>query len=309
VEISRRAAIESIAAFAALAACGTAKKEPGLAASGAQSSQLSGAAGFASALDALEARHKAHVGVFALHTGSGRTLEYHADQRFMMCSTFKALLVGAVLRTAQDKPGLLEQVVPIPADPGPGAGYAPFARGRLGASATVAELCEASIQVSDNIAANLLIALLGGPAEVTGFFRRLGDETTRLDRYEEAMSDGDPQDLLDTTTPRAIATSLRALTLGDALAEPMRDRLVHWMLGTSTGIGCIRAGLPADWKIADKTGTGARGERNDIAVAWPDGGRAPMVISVLTIAPRAEKPVDQLLADVAAAARSALALK
>ncbi|ADG98634.1 Beta-lactamase [Segniliparus rotundus DSM 44985] len=311
MEVSRRAAIEGIAALAALAACGTAEKDPGFAASNAQSSQFTGATVFESAVAALEARHKAHVGVFALDTGSGNTLEHRADQRFMMCSVWKTLVVGLVLRRAQADPGLLAASAVIPADPGPIAEDSPFAKGRLGQTATYSELCGAAIRLSDNIAANILLQQFGGPPAVTDFVRSLGDATTRLDRYEEEMNYGSPEDLLDTTTARALASTYQKLLLGDALAPPQRQQLTDWMEGTTTGLHRIRAGLPAAWRVADKTGTAGRrqGNANDVAIAWPDGGRAPLAISVLTVAPGVAKPDDRLLADVASAARSALALK
>ena len=305
-QLPRRAALGGLFALSVLSACGSPRNDRGVRASSPESAELAAAAAFADAVTALERGHNAEVGVFAMEAGSGKTLEHRADQRFMMCSTFKALLAGAILRKAQDEPGLLDRSIPVPTDAGATAGYAPFGNSRLGKSATLAELCEASIQISDNIAANLLIDFLGGPPAVTAFFRSLGDTVTRLDRHEEAMSDGAARDLLDTTTPRAIAKTLQRLTLGEALAPPQRQQLVDWMLGTTTGAECIRAGLPPDWKVADKTGTGARGERHDIAIVWPAGGKAPLAVAILTRVQDKAGRNDRLLADVASAARVAL---
>ncbi|EFV13026.2 class A beta-lactamase [Segniliparus rugosus] len=305
-QLPRRAALCGLFALSVLSACGGPKDGRGGRTSSPESADLAAAAAFADAVTALERGHEAEVGVFVLDTGSGKTLEHRADQRFMMCSTFKALLAGAVLRKAQDEPGLLDRSIPVPAEAAAGAGYAPFGNSRLGKSATLAELCEASIQISDNIAANLLIDFLGGPPAVTSFFRSLDDTVTRLDRHEEAMSDGEAKDLLDTTTPRAIAKTLHKLALGEALAKPQRQQLVDWMLGSVTGTECIRAGLPSEWKVADKTGTGARGERHDIAIVWPTGGKAPLAVAILTRVQNKAERNDQLLADVASAARVAL---
>ncbi|MGL6236271.1 MAG: class A beta-lactamase [Segniliparus sp.] len=304
--LARRTFLAGVAAVPVLASCGGPKNGAG--ASGPEASELAAAASFAAAVTALEERYGAEAGVFAVDLASQRTLEHRADQRFMMCSTFKTLAAGAVLRRSQDEPGLLDQASAVPADPGPIAENSPFSSQRLGQSATYAELCRAAIELSDNLAGNLLLDLLGGPPALTGFVRSLGDQTTRLDRKEEDLNVGKAEDLLDTTTPRAIATTYQKLVLGDALAAPQRQQLADWLIGATTGTKCIRAGLPSDWKTGDKTGTGAQGDRNDVAVAWPAGGKAPLVLAVLTRTPPPKPRQDQLLAEVASAARTALGL-
>lgn len=149
---------------------------------------------------------------------------------------------------------------------------------------TVSALCRAAITVSDNTAVNLLSAILGGPAQVTAFVRTLGDPDTRLDRTEPDLNVTGPGDERDTTKPSRMTADLRALVLGGALSDPMRERLTAWLIGNTTGDRQIRAGLPAGWGVGDKTGSGAHAESNDVAVVWPHG-RAPLLIAIYTAPP------------------------
>jgi beta-lactamase class A len=145
---------------------------------------------------------------------------------------------------------------------------------------SVADLCAASVEVSDNAAANLLLRLIGGPADLTAWLRRTGDGTTRLDRDEPSLNTNLAGDPRDTTTPDAFVATLRTLLLGDALTDASRARLVAWMVACESGRARLRAGLPSDWRFGDKTGTGEGGAVNDVAIAWPPG-RPPILIAVL----------------------------
>ena len=143
---------------------------------------------------------------------------------------------------------------------------------------SLAELCEAAITQSDNAAANLLLAQLGGPAGLTQSLRALGDPETRLDRWELELNEALPGDPRDTTTPAAMVANLHNLVLGDGLSPASRGQLAGWLIANKTGDDCLRAGTPAGWRVGDKTGAGERGTRNDIAILWPPG-RAPIVVA------------------------------
>jgi beta-lactamase class A len=146
------------------------------------------------------------------------------------------------------------------------------------AGLSVAELCEAAITVSDNTAANLLLASLGGPLAFTRYAQSLGDNVTRLDRIEPDLNEATPGDLRDTTTPAAMSRTLAKLTTGDVLSPASRALLIGWMIDCKTGATKLRAGLPSGWRLGDKTGSGGHGSNNDIAVIWPDD-RAPLVVA------------------------------
>ncbi|MET7599281.1 class A beta-lactamase [Streptomyces sp. NPDC005481] len=249
----------------------------------------------------LEERHGARVGAFAHNLRTGRTVGHRAGERFPMCSVFKTLAVAAVLRDL-DRHGetLARRLHYTAADvAAAGGGAITVKPENVAAGMTIAELSDAAIRYSDNLAANLLLRELGGPTAVTRFCRSLGDRRTRLDRWEPELNTAEPWRREDTTTPAAIARTYARLTLGDALCERDRTRLTAWLLGNTTSARRFHAGLPADWSIADKTGTGSHGTANDVGIAWtPDG--TPVVLAVLTTKPeRDAAPDDELVAGTA----------
>nr|WP_315430588.1 class A beta-lactamase [uncultured Albidiferax sp.] len=244
-------------------------------------------------LQALETAAAGRLGIAAFGVGS---LLYRADERFPACSTFKLVLASAILaRSAQD-PGLLQQRIRYTASDL--VSYSPITEKHVASGQTVAELCAAALQYSDNSASNLLMRLLGGPPAVTAFAHAIGDSSFRLNRWETDLNSAIPGDPRDTCTPAGMAHSLQALLLGNVLALPQRTQLKDWMLGNTTGATRIRAGVPAAWQVADKTGAGSYGTTNDIGVVWSPAGM-PVVLAVYFTQPNKGAPMRN---DVVAAA-------
>jgi beta-lactamase class A len=231
---------------------------------------------FEAQIAAIEARVGGRIGVAALDTGSGRRLHYRADERFAMCSTFKLMLAAMVLEQVEKGPLRLSQRVAYgPADL---QSYGPVTKAHVAdGGMSLGDLCAAAVEVSDNTAANLLLKLIGGPAGYTARLRKLGDETTRLDRNEPTLNTNLPRDPRDTSTPGAMVDTLRKALLGHMLSAGGMIRLIGWMKAGTTGLGRLRAGLPSGWNAGDKTGTGDNGAVNDLAMAWPPH-RAPILI-------------------------------
>ncbi|MFM9608439.1 class A beta-lactamase [Streptomyces niveiscabiei] len=245
----------------------------------------------------LEEEYAARLGVFAHDTATGRTLTHRADERFPMCSVFKAPAAAAVLRDGLDPAKRIHYTQQELTD----SGYAPVTEKHLDTGMTVEELCAAAVSHSDNAAANFLLRELGGPTAITRFARSLGDPVTRLDRWEPDLNSAEPWRTTDTTTPHAIARTYAKFLLGDVLRPADRTRLTSWMVANSTNVTRFRAGLPADWILADKTGgASSYGVANDVGVVWPPG-RAPLVIAVLTTTYAAEGPSKNELVAKAAA--------
>ncbi|OFA01790.1 class A beta-lactamase [Duganella sp. HH101] len=246
----------------------------------------------AALLAKLEAESGGRLGVAALNTADGRRLLHRADERFPFCSTFKMMLSAAVLAR---EPALLKKRVAYRKTDL--VTYSPITEKHVGQGMTVAALCEATIQYSDNAAANLLMKQIGGPAAVTAFARSIGDTEFRLDRIETELNTALPGDPRDTTTPEAMAESLQKLLLGDALGAAQRKQLKDWMLGNTTGDTRIRAGVPAGSLVADKTGTGDYGTTNDIGVIWQPN-KAPIVLVVYLTQPgKDDKARSEILAE------------
>ncbi|WSP86790.1 class A beta-lactamase [Streptomyces sp. NBC_01235] len=247
-------------------------------------------------LRALEAEHGARLGVFAYNVRTRRSVRHRADELFPVCSLFKTLAVAAVLRDLDD--GVLDRRIHYTADEV--VENSDVTKDHVADGMTVAELCAAAIQRSDNTAGNLLMRELGGPAAVTAFARSVGDRVTRLDRWEPELNSAEPWRVTDTTSPYAIGRTYARLLLGDVLADADRRRLTNWMLGTVTSANRFRAGLPPTWTVADKTGGGWYGADNDAGVAWtPDG--SPVVLVVQLVKPDRDAAYDHgLIVDTAA---------
>lgn len=214
----------------------------------------------------------ARLGVAALDVRTGRRIGFDADGRYAMASTFKVPLVAAVL--ARVDRGALALDAPVRFGSADILEYAPVVRAALPMGVlSLRQLCAAAVEVSDNSAANLLLGLIGGPAGFSRFVRKAGDQMSRLDRIEPALNENASGDDRDTTTPKAMVDLLRALLVGRVLTPESAGRIVGWMRASATGRERLRAGLPEDWSVGDKTGTGLRGAVNDVAIAWsPNGG-------------------------------------
>ncbi|MEU8660574.1 class A beta-lactamase [Actinoplanes philippinensis] len=251
----------------------------------------------------LEQRFGARLGVYALDTATGRTVTHRADERFAHASTVKALQAGVVLRRASDDD--LRAVVRY--ERSDLLGHAPITAKHVATGMSLGDLLAASLQYSDNTAANLLFEHLGGPDALDRELRSLGDRTTSVDRIEPQLNEARPGDTRDTSSPRAVGGTLQTLVLGDALPVARRDQLTTWLRGNTTGGPYIRAGVPAGWSVGDKTGSGGYGTRNDIAVVWPPAG-APLVIAVMSDrgvrdAPSADTLIAEATEEVVAALR------
>ena len=230
------------------------------------------------ALARIEAGSGGRLGVAVLDTGTERRTGHRSNERFPLCSTFKVLACGAVLaRVDAGRDDLNRRIVFAPEDV---VAYSPVTKDRVGHDGmSLADLCEAALTQSDNTAGNLILASLGGPPAVTAFARTLGDFSTRLDRTETDLNEAAPGDLRDTTTPDAMAGNLQSLVLGQHLSARSREQLTTWLLSNQTGGAKLKAGLPQDWRIGDKTGGGDRGATNDVAVVWPPT-RKPLIVCV-----------------------------
>lgn len=245
----------------------------------------------------------ARLGVCLIDTATGAVAGNRMDERFAMCSTFKLAMIGGLLRDADAGRISLDELLPVTqADL---LEWAPVTAEHVGRGMTIRALAQAAQEKSDGTAANILVRRLGGPAAVTARFRAMGDEVTRLDRYEPGLGMVLSADHRDTTTPRAMAQLVRRLTTGKLLAPATRQMLLQWMIDTKTGFKRLRAGLPADWRVGDKTGTGratgTTNKCNDVAIAWPPG-RPPIIISAYydsgEFTPRIEDRHQAVLAEV-----------
>ena len=256
-------------------------------------------------LQSLEQTLEGRLGLCAIDTGSGKSLAYRGEERFPLCSTFKAVLAAAILaESGRDEALLKRRIRYTRADL---VTYSPVTASHVDDGMTVEQLCAAAVQHSDNTAGNLLLQLVGGPAGLTAYARSVGDTAFRLDRWETALNSALPGDERDTTTPAAMSATLRRLALDGQFAAPQRARLQDWLLGNTTGDARIRAGVPPGWRVGDKTGTGDYGSTNDIAVLWPPR-RAPVTLAIYLTGTRPDaKPRNDIVAQATGIVTSWLA--
>ncbi len=271
------------------------------AAAGAQAAGRRGDA--AKRLQALE-RGAARLGVCFLDTVTGETTGNRMEERFAMCSTFKLAMVAACFREADA--GRLDFGEVLRYSKGDLLEWAPVTGENVEKGGLpIAVLAQAAQEKSDGVAANLLVRRLGGPAAVTAKFREMGDAVSRLDRYEPDLGLVLSADLRDTTTPMAMAQTVRRITTGKLLRKESREKLLGWMENTKTGTYRLRAGLPAAWRTGDKTGTGrtegTTNKCNDIAITFPPG-KNPIVIAAYfdsgEYTPQTERRHEAVLGEV-----------
>lgn len=278
---SRRQILTSITA------AGAAVSLPATAFAGAASS-LSELDSISLRLQQLERRYGGRLGVALMNCSTGAVASHRGDERFLFNSTGKFFIAAAVLaRVDRDDTTLDHRLVVKESDL---VGWTPVTENRLGGPGmTVAELCQAAVAWSDNAAADVLVSFVGGPEAVTAFLRSIGDDTTRLDRYEPDLNEHDHEgDERDTTTPLAMMRTLKRLLLEDALSPSSRHQLASWMIEGKTGDARLRAGMPSSWLVGEKTGTNGVGNANDIGIAWP-GARGAVIAVAYTFLPNASK--------------------
>lgn len=253
----------------------------------------------------IEAAVQGRLGVGILDTQTGAFYGRHENERFPLCSSFKLLAAAMVLERVDRGLEKLDRRVVF--GPDEVVNYSPVTKEHAGGDGmTMAEICAAAVTRSDNTAGNLMLGSFGGPKALTQFLRTLGDKATRLDRTEPELNDVKPGDPRDGTTPRSMAYTVQRLLLGNVLSKASEKQLIDWLTSNTTGDARLKAGLPAGWRIGDKTGTCGAGTANDVGIIWPPN-RPPIIIAAfLTDTKASADECNAALADVARTAAAAL---
>ncbi|RST57455.1 class A beta-lactamase [Siminovitchia terrae] len=247
----------------------------------------------------LENEFDARIGVYAIDTGTNQTIEYRPEERFAFASTYKAL-AAAILLQQNYLEDLMEVITYTEDDL---VSYSPITEKHVDTGMTLLELSEAAVRFSDNTAGNLLFEALGGPKGFEQALRQMGDNVTQADRFEPDLNEFTLGETRDTSTPRALATSLQAFGVSDLLSDDKRELFTNWLKGNATGDTLIRASAPEGWEVGDKSGAGGYGTRNDVAIVWSPN-REPIVIAILSKKNTEDAEYDDAL--IAQAAKVAL---
>lgn len=251
--------------------------------------------------NALQAR----VGMTVFDANTGTTWQYRGDERFPLNSTHKIFSCAALLAKVDGKSLSLDQSVSISKEML--VTYSPITEKSLSPQTmTFGEVCRAAVSYSDNTAANVVFDAIGGTSGFNLYMQSIGDDQTRLDRKEPELNDATPGDERDTTTPNDIVSSLRKIVLGNGLSVSSRNVLTQWMLDDQVAGTLLRASLPSNWKIADKTGAGGYGSRSIVAVIWPPS-KQPVVVGIYVTQTKASlQASNEAIARIGAALKEAI---
>jgi beta-lactamase class A len=225
----------------------------------------------------LEKEYDARLGVYAIDTGTKETVEFREDERFAYTSTSKALATAVLLK--QNPISVLEEIRTFTNEDI--VTYSPITEDFVNKGMSLGKIAEAAMQYSDNTAGNLLFEELGGPDGFEKALRESGDTITMADRIEPDLNEAIPGDSQDTSTPKALATTLEVFGISEYLPADKQEIFTNWLKGNTTGDSLIRAGVPEGWEVGDKSGAGGYGTRNDIAIVWPPN-REPIIIAIMS---------------------------
>lgn len=290
-------------------------------------------------LDALAERARpGTLGISVLDLQSGEQWHVNAGQAYPMMSVFKAPVAATVLAHIDRGDMSFDQTTSVTrGELGSGPIRDQFHGDRM--TFTVRQLLTAAVSKSDNTAANALLKLVGGPAVVTSFLRTHDIEGMRVDMDEaeigRVFDDLGPgsQDTANETskeenqrlhrgykafladprnrsTPDAATIFLRKLWRQELLSPTSTHYLIHLMYGQTVPYR-LRAGLPADVRLADKCGTsytldGVTAAYNDIGIlTWPDG-HSVIVAAFLTASNASQKERDAIFSELGRETAAAL---
>jgi len=247
-------------------------------------------------LKKIEAKYGGKIGLYVINRNNWKNLAYQQSFYFPVCSTYKFLVVGAILKQSMTNKELLDEKIKIL--PEEITGYSPITNKYIDKKITVEKLCEASI-LSDNTATNLLIKKLGGLKKLRDFTLSLKDHATKIADIEPTINHVDLTTNLNKTTPKIIARDINKLAFSDdVLDKEHRLLLKKWLKENNTGTDRIASQIPKNWEIGDKTGTCEYGTTNDVAIIWPENNQAVAMSIFYTQSEKDAKYNDEILQQV-----------
>ena len=252
-------------------------------------------------MEALEMAHNGKVAVFAINLQNGKEAAYRADERMAYCSTFKVLLAAEVMKGKS----LAEMDEVIRYTDDDLVRFSPITEKNTSNGMTVRELCEAALRVSDNTAANLLLKEIGGPDALRQRLREAGDEVSLPEMDEPMLNVVHSGEVHDTSTARQMVMNYRKYLLtDDILPCEKRNIVLEYMKGNAATAKLRAAVVPANCIVADKSGSGPYGIRNDVGIIYDnEDDKAPVIVGIFTSHEDIDSPADNAL--VAEAARLA----
>ncbi|QPS99835.1 class A beta-lactamase [Staphylococcus equorum] len=251
----------------------------------------------ANEFDKIEKDNNTTVGVYGINTENGKKVQHNANERFAFASTFKAIASGVLLNNYSEK-DLNKKITINEADI---VEYSPVTENYIGKQMTLKDLIKASMLQSDNTANNKVMEELGGVKGFKHELKQLGDNISNPQRLEPELNLYDPNSTADTTTPRAAAQTLNTILTSDQINDGNLDLLKQVMIENETGDSLIKAGVPDNYIVGDKSGQGLTyATRNDLAFIYPDKHKKPIILAIYTKQDDKDgQPDDKVIADAA----------
>ena len=251
----------------------------------------------ANEFDKIEKDNNTTVGVYGINTENGKKVQHNANERFAFASTFKAIASGVLLNNYSEK-DLNKKITINEADI---VEYSPVTENYIGKQMTLKDLIKASMLQSDNTANNKIMEELGGVKAFKHELKQLGDNISNPQRLEPELNLYDPNSTADTTTPRAAAQTLNTILTSDQINDGNLDLLKQVMIENETGDSLIKAGVPDNYIVGDKSGQGLTyATRNDLAFIYPDKHKKPIILAIYTKQDDKDgQPDDKVIADAA----------
>ncbi|HHF7375983.1 class A beta-lactamase [Legionella bozemanae] len=247
----------------------------------------------------IEKKSNTVMGITAIYIEKNKVIAHNSNQRFFMASTIKLPIAMAFLHRVDEKKDSLNRVIKMDSRysvPGSGALHYLFEKKKLNIS--LKQILMHTLKNSDNSASDALLQAANGPRYVAKRMNALGFknifinrsimemfiDTNHVDRsflqkrqpvYSwQKISNRVPlkekqqawqrfeKDIRDTTTPNDMAKLLVKLYKKQALSESSTELLMKIMEQCRTGRSRIKGLLPANVKVAHKTGTWSIYERD-----------------------------------------------
>ncbi|MBK2356551.1 class A beta-lactamase [Francisella hispaniensis] len=244
----------------------------------------------------IEKKYGGKIGVYTINRNDWSNFAVNASFYFPICSTYKFLVVGAILKQSMTNSKLLNQKIKISKNQI--VEYSPITRRYINQTMTVKQLCKASMQ-GDNTATNILIQKLGGLKNLNKFILSLADHATKVANLEPKVNHVSLTTNENKTTPKIMARDINKLAFSDDILDK-KHRLMfkQWLIASNTSNNLIAAEVPDEWEVGDKTGTCQYGTTNDVAIIWPDDNRAVIMAIFYTQSQKNAKPNSKILREV-----------
>jgi beta-lactamase class A len=235
----------------------------------------------------IAAQAQGTVGVACSLPGTALSCDLNANTKAPMQSVFKLPLALVVLHEVEQAHLSLDQQVRYRTDDRilPQT-HSPLQQKYPEANVDVPlqELLRLAVLESDNVAADILLRMIGGPKVVSDYIASLGIAGFHLEDGEHALHREQAAQYKNWFTPAAAVQLLRLISDGPPINPAHTALLLRWMEASVKSR--LKTDLPVGTPVAHKAGTSGVDEgiahaTNDIGlITLPDGGHLAIAVFI-----------------------------